>query len=221
MKQSNNPAHAGPTKPVTVSLPMYGDDTCEDPDPLGTRPPHPAHLKNGNGKGAGGTSRGTIESNDTLSDPGEAAMVMSDGARRVRDLAFPDATDAEWSDWKWQLRNRIRDEAMLARILRPTMIERRTIAELGDRLPVGITPYYASTINPNDPADPVRKTMVPVETEFEGTIDPDTLRESGWRDWLAFAAWGAALALFVAIGVFAGNVASFEADRIMHPGAWE
>ncbi|MCA9306838.1 MAG: KamA family radical SAM protein, partial [Phycisphaerales bacterium] len=32
---------------------------------------------------------------------------------------------------------------------------------------VGITPYYASTINPNDPADPVRKTMVPVETEFE------------------------------------------------------
>ena len=53
------------------------------------------------------------------------------------------------------------------------------------------------------------------------TIDPDTLRESGWRDYLAFAAWGAALALFVAIGVFAGNVASFEADRIMHPGAWE
>ncbi len=167
MKQSNNPAHAGLTKPVTVSLPMYGDDTSEDPDPLGTRPPHPAHLKNGNGKGAGGTSRGTIESNGTSDDPSASAMVMSDGARRVRDLAFPDATDAEWSDWKWQLRNRIRDEAMLARILRPTMIERRTIAELGDRLPVGITPYYASTINPNDPADPVRKTMVPVETEFE------------------------------------------------------
>ena len=29
------------------------------------------------------------------------------------------------------------------------------------------------------------------------------------------------IALFVAIGVFAGNVASFEADRIMHPGDWE
>ena len=63
--------------------------------------------------------------------------------------------------------------------------------------------------------------MAQLADDDRDTIDPDTLRESGWRDWLAFAAWGAALAIFVAIGVFAGNVASFEVDRIMHPGEWE
>lgn len=31
---------------------------------------------------------------------------------------------------------------------------------------MGITPYYASVIRPDDPADPVRKTMVPTTAEF-------------------------------------------------------
>ena len=38
------------------------------------------------------------------------------------------------------------------------------------------------------------------------TVDPDTLQESGWRDWLAFAAWGAALeAILQLVAIWAEN----------------
>ena len=50
------------------------------------------------------------------------------------------------------------------------------VASLGDRLPVGITPYYASLIDPSDPEDPIRKTVIPLDSELlvgpGGSVDP-------------------------------------------------
>jgi lysine 2,3-aminomutase len=94
-------------------------------------------------------------------------MVVSEAARAFRDRVFPGVSDDQWSDWKWQLRSRLRTGETLERAFAATPDERHTIAELGDRLPVGITPYYASLIDPADPSDPIRKTMVPVGSEFE------------------------------------------------------
>lgn len=87
-------------------------------------------------------------------------------ANAFRRRHFAGATLAEWNDWQWQLRHRIRTLEGLERIFRLTEDERQTIKAIGDRLPVGITPYYASLISPDDPLDPLRKTMVPVSTEF-------------------------------------------------------
>jgi lysine 2,3-aminomutase len=101
--------------------------------------------------------------------------------RSRRRAMFPDATDAQWNDWRWQLRNRIRDLKGLARILPPTPDEARAAAVAGGRLPLGITPYYATLIDPNDPNDPVRRTAVPLSGELEvgpgEVIDP--LNEDG------------------------------------------
>src|SRR5690606_12524095 len=44
--------------------------------------------------------------------------------------------------------------------------ERAALLELGDRLPIGITPYYAALLSSADPGDPIRRTMVPVPDEF-------------------------------------------------------
>src|SRR4051794_23667143 len=60
---------------------------------------------------------------------------------------FPDATIAQWNDWKWQLRNRLKDLKTLDRVFRLSDDERRAVQELGDALPVGITPYYASLMD--------------------------------------------------------------------------
>ena len=51
---------------------------------------------------------------------------------------------SDWNDWRWQLRNRVRDLPGLERVLRLSSDERQAIAKLGDRLPVGITPHYAA-----------------------------------------------------------------------------
>ena len=37
---------------------------------------------------------------------------------------------------------------------------------IGGHLPVGITPYYAALMDRTDPMEPIRRTMIPVESEF-------------------------------------------------------
>jgi lysine 2,3-aminomutase len=82
---------------------------------------------------------------------------------------FPGATPEQWNDWRWQLRNRVRDLTALERIVRLTEAERSVIQQIGGRLPVGITPYYASLMDPDDEADPIRRTIVPVAMELVQT----------------------------------------------------
>jgi lysine 2,3-aminomutase len=78
---------------------------------------------------------------------------------------YPDATDDQWSDWKWQTRNRVRTLAELSRVLELTGDEREAIEAGGGALPLAITPYYLGLIDLRDPADPLRKTMVPRKAE--------------------------------------------------------
>lgn len=96
----------------------------------------------------------------------ERAPEIAEARERFRRRFFPDSTPSEWNDWSWQLRNRFRDLAGLERIVRLSPDERATIERIGGRLPVGITPYYASLMDPMDPQDPIRLTMVPVDGEL-------------------------------------------------------
>ncbi len=78
---------------------------------------------------------------------------------------FPSASTAEWNDWQWQIRNRIMDVETLSRMIALTTDETDALTCNGNGLPFSITPYYASLIDPNDPSQALRKTMVPVMTE--------------------------------------------------------
>lgn len=78
---------------------------------------------------------------------------------------FPGATAREWSDWRWQLRRSLRDANSLGRILRLTDDERAAIAAAGGRLPVSVTPYYASLLDPDDSRHGLRRTVIPVRAE--------------------------------------------------------
>ncbi len=97
---------------------------------------------------------------------GTTTGVISPRSEAFRRLFFPSASPADWDDWRWQLRNRIRDRVGLSRVLRLSDEEQEALAGIGGLLPVGITPYYASLINTDDPADPIRRTMVPVGGEL-------------------------------------------------------
>jgi lysine 2,3-aminomutase len=101
---------------------------------------------------------------ERLTLPSEAAEPTR--AQGFRRRFFPDATDRDWNDWRWQLRNRIRDLDKLERIIELTDDERGVISQIGGRLPVGITPYYAAQMDLSDPHDPVRVTLVPQGAEL-------------------------------------------------------
>lgn len=104
-----------------------------------------------------------VESTET------ADFVISTRVEAFRRQFFPRTTVTEWNDWKWQLRNRIKDAATLSRMFALSLDEREAMAKLGGHLPVGITPYYAALMDLTDPAEPLRRTMIPVGTEFTHT----------------------------------------------------
>ncbi len=89
-----------------------------------------------------------------------------DSRHRFRRKHFAQASSPDWNDWRWQLRKRIRDLSGLERIFRLSPEERTAVEALGGHLPVGITPYYASLIDRDQPDDPLRRTMIPLPDEF-------------------------------------------------------
>ncbi|MGB0619711.1 MAG: KamA family radical SAM protein [Myxococcota bacterium] len=82
---------------------------------------------------------------------------------------------ADWTDWGWQMRNRIRDAEGLRRYIDATSEEEAAIVELASRFRFVITPYFASLMDPRDPDCPIRKQVVPRPAELgdaAGLADP-------------------------------------------------
>lgn len=75
------------------------------------------------------------------------------------------ATEAEWGDWRWQVRNRIRSLDQLAAALEPARFFSCSDEDLTRTYPVGVTPYYLSLADPRDPRDPILRQIVPDPAE--------------------------------------------------------
>jgi lysine 2,3-aminomutase len=78
---------------------------------------------------------------------------------------YPGTSVTEWNDWHWQLQHRIRSLEELARIFRLCEDERSAVQAHTGPLPVGITPYYASLMSRDDPAEPLRRTHIMTRAE--------------------------------------------------------
>lgn len=78
---------------------------------------------------------------------------------------YPDTTSADWNDWRWQLRTRIRTLADLERVFVLSKDERDAVSAHTGSLPVGITPYYASLMGLEDASEPLRRTHIMVGGE--------------------------------------------------------
>lgn len=111
-------------------------------------------------------TRGTQQQNLSSNLEKAPVLVISPRSHAFRKRFYPDATAREWNDWRWQNRNRVRTLADLARMLDLNHSESEAIARHDGSLPVGITPYYASLIDPRDPEQALRKTVVPTLGEY-------------------------------------------------------
>ena len=67
----------------------------------------------------------------------------------------------EWLDWAWQLRHRITSVFDLSEILSLSDEEKRGIAHSLGTFRMAITPYFASLLDAEDPACPLRMQVVP------------------------------------------------------------
>ncbi len=83
--------------------------------------------------------------------------------RAFRRQAFPQSTAADWNDWRWQLRHRVRTASELEqRLPRLSTRERRGLAQPSTwRMPLAITPYFLSLLAAEEPDGPLRRTVIP------------------------------------------------------------
>ena len=85
----------------------------------------------------------------------------------------------EWNDWKWQFQHRIQTVETLSHIISLSEKEQQEIAQSLSRFKMAITPYYASLMDPEDPACPLRMQGVPSieETYVQNWEKKDPLSE--------------------------------------------
>ena len=75
---------------------------------------------------------------------------------------WADAPANAWSDWRWQLKNRITTLAQLQRLM-PTLTPEEYAGTLlaNTKLALAITPYFFNLIDPADENCPIRRQVIP------------------------------------------------------------
>lgn len=94
----------------------------------------------------------------------EEAGGSTDGAGdrfpRVGKGLWSHVADADWDDWRWQLRHRITSLEALEAVLPLTPAEREGVRQAGQHLALAITPYFFNLIDRANPDCPLRRQVV-------------------------------------------------------------
>ena len=92
---------------------------------------------------------------------------------------YKDVTPEQWNDWRWQMKNDIKDVETLAKVVPLSDKEKADISEVLKVFRMAITPYYASLIDPANLGCPVRLQAIPrlPETHFDESDQDDPLHE--------------------------------------------
>jgi len=79
---------------------------------------------------------------------------------------WKDATDEEWEDWRWQLKNRITKAEQLRLLLNLNDEEVAAMDASKGRMATAITPYFATLMSRTDPNCPIRRQALPTLQEI-------------------------------------------------------
>lgn len=90
-------------------------------------------------------------------------------ASRRKEL-FPNVTDEQWNDWRWQVKNRIETLEDLKKYVTLTPEEEEGVKKTLQTLRMAITPYYISLIDPDNPDCPIRKQAIPTAKETHQAV---------------------------------------------------
>ncbi|HEY4059157.1 MAG TPA: KamA family radical SAM protein [Kofleriaceae bacterium] len=90
-------------------------------------------------------------------------------------LRREDVSDKQWNDWRWQLGHMLTNADELAQVVPLSPAERTGLASSAALFRVGITPYYASLMDPQHAHCPIRMQAIPHPSEAD--IRPEELRD--------------------------------------------
>ena len=90
-------------------------------------------------------------------------------------LRKADVDPRDWNDWRWQQRHMITTGDELAALVELSADEQDGLARSRELFRVGLTPYYASLMDPVDPSCPIRLQAIPRAAEAD--IRAEELRD--------------------------------------------
>lgn len=101
-------------------------------------------------------------------------MNERNSAQKAKILAELNATEEQWQDYHWQLKNRYTSGESLQDILKLDQEELEQINEVASQYRFAISPYYLSLIDPDNKNCPIRRQALPHITEMDpqGVLDP-------------------------------------------------
>ena len=93
----------------------------------------------------------------------------------ARSVRRADVTDAQWFDWRWQLGHMLTTADELATVVTLSPTERAGLAASAQLFRTGVTPYYASLMDPVHASCPIRLQSIPHPAEAD--IRDEELRD--------------------------------------------
>src|SRR5690554_6281530 len=79
---------------------------------------------------------------------------------------FPNVSDEEWNNWRWQVKNRITSVKMLEKYINLNDNEKESIQRVLGKFRMAITPYYLTLIDPQNLNCPIRMQAIPTINEM-------------------------------------------------------
>lgn len=97
--------------------------------------------------------------------------------RKAKVLALLGGTEADWNDYRWQLKHRVSDVDTLRQIIHLEEDEVQAIRAVGEQFRWAVSPYYLALIDENNRYDPIKLQAVPTRAELSVGGQPDPMGE--------------------------------------------
>ena len=107
-----------------------------------------------------------IASRRNLRRRSSPSFAAGEKTREFHRRYYPAISEERWSNWHWQIQNRIKKLADLQRMIHLSADEQSAIANHSGVLPFAVTPYYASLIDPENPDQPLRRSVITTSNEL-------------------------------------------------------
>ncbi|MCF8381210.1 MAG: KamA family radical SAM protein [Bacteroidales bacterium] len=98
--------------------------------------------------------------------PASDFKTISQGVQKFRELFFPESTDKQWNSWRWQIQNSYSNFKKLSEVLGFHDISDFDFLSKSRKLPLRITPYYASLLYGKPIEYALSKSVVPSKNEL-------------------------------------------------------
>lgn len=92
--------------------------------------------------------------------------IINADTAKFRQKFFPLATDKQWNSWRWQIQNSYSNFKKLSELLDVSSIDDVDFLSKSKKLPLRITPYYASLLYGKPINYPLNKSVVPNKLEL-------------------------------------------------------